>query len=71
MSENPIQIFIATFDNETEAKETLADFKWMDSEGSIELIDAAVIVRENPRQIRHWAVCGQSRAHPFVRIRTL
>src|SRR6266508_5876875 len=45
MSENPIQIFIATFDCETEAKEALADFKWMDREGSIELIDAAVIVR--------------------------
>src|SRR4051795_5904253 len=52
MSDNPIQIFIATFDNETEAKETLADFKWMDSEGSIELIDAAVIVRGADGKVR-------------------
>ena len=52
MSDNPIEIFIATFSNETEAKETLADFKWMDSEGSIELIDAAVIVRGADGKVR-------------------
>jgi uncharacterized membrane protein len=52
MSDNPIEIFIATFGNETEAKETLADFKWMDSEGSIELIDAAVIVRGADGKVR-------------------
>ena len=45
MSENPIQLFIATFDNEVQAKESLNDFQAMDKEGSINLIDAAVIVR--------------------------
>jgi uncharacterized membrane protein len=52
MSDNPIQIFIATFGNETEAKEALAEFKWMDREGSIELIDAAVIVRGTDGKVR-------------------
>jgi uncharacterized membrane protein len=45
MSENPIQLFIATFDNEVQAKQALNDFQAMDKEGSINLIDAAVIVR--------------------------
>jgi uncharacterized membrane protein len=45
MSENAIQLFIATFDNEFQAKQSLQDFQAMDKEGSIELIDAAVIVR--------------------------
>jgi uncharacterized membrane protein len=45
MSENPIQLFIATFDNEVQAKQSLKDFQTMDKEGSINLIDAAVIVR--------------------------
>ena len=45
MSENPIQIFIATFNDETEAKQALHDFQAMDREGSLELIDAVVVVR--------------------------
>jgi uncharacterized membrane protein len=45
MSENPIQLFIATFDNEVQANQSLKDFQTMDREGSINLIDAAVIVR--------------------------
>ena len=44
MSENPIQVFIASFDNEYQAKQVLDDFKSMHREGSIDLIDAAVIV---------------------------
>jgi uncharacterized membrane protein len=44
MSENPIQVFVAAFDNEFQAKQALQDFKSMDREGSIQLIDAAVIV---------------------------
>jgi uncharacterized membrane protein len=38
-------VFIAAFDNEEEAGAALQDFRAMDLEGSIELIDAAVIVR--------------------------
>ena len=52
MSENPIQIFIATFGDETEAKKSLEDFQAMDREGSIELIDAAVIVRGADGKVR-------------------
>ena len=52
MSDNPIEIFIATFDNETEAKQALGDFKGMDREGSIDLIDAAVIVRGADGKVR-------------------
>jgi uncharacterized membrane protein len=44
MSENPIQIFIASFDNEFQAKQAMKDFQTMHREGSIDLIDAAVIV---------------------------
>jgi len=44
MSTTPIQIFVATFDNEVQAGQALKDFQAMDREGSIELIDAAVIV---------------------------
>ena len=45
MSENPIQVFIASFDNEYQAKQVLDDFKSMHREGSIDLIDAAVVVK--------------------------
>ena len=52
MSDNPIEIFIATFDNETEAKQALGDFKGMDREGSIDLIDAAEIDRGADGKVR-------------------
>jgi uncharacterized membrane protein len=39
-----IEVFVAAFGNESEAGEALKDFKTMDREGSIELIDAAAIV---------------------------
>ena len=44
MSDKPIQVFIASYDNEFGAKQSLKDFEAMDREGSIDLIDAAVIV---------------------------
>src|SRR4051794_20765814 len=52
MSENPIQIFIATFGDEVAAKQSLEDFQAMDREGSIELIDAAVIVRGGDGKVK-------------------
>jgi uncharacterized membrane protein len=52
MSENPIQVFIARFDNEGEAKQALKDFRTMDREGSIELIDAAVIVHSAEGKVK-------------------
>jgi uncharacterized membrane protein len=44
MSENPIQVFIAIYDSEFQAKQALKDFQSMEREGSIDLIDAAVVV---------------------------
>ena len=52
MSENPIQVFIATYGDEAGAKAALHDFQAMDREGSIELIDAAVIVRGQDGKVR-------------------
>jgi uncharacterized membrane protein len=45
MTDNPVEVFIAAFDNETQAGTALRDFQTMEREGSIDLIDAAVIVR--------------------------
>ncbi|HYJ66693.1 MAG TPA: DUF1269 domain-containing protein [Nocardioidaceae bacterium] len=45
MTDNPVEVFIAAFDNEKQAGEAMRDFQAMDREGSIDLIDAAVIVR--------------------------
>ena len=44
MSANAIQLFIAIYDSEFQAKQALKDFQSMDREGSIDLIDGAVIV---------------------------
>jgi uncharacterized membrane protein len=46
MTDNPIQVFVATFPTEQEAGEALRDFRAMDREGSIKLVDAAVVVRK-------------------------
>jgi len=45
MSTAAVQVFIAVFGGEHEAKEALRDFQAANSEGSLDLIDAAVIVR--------------------------
>ena len=44
MANDPIEVFIAAFGTEAEAGTALKDFRAMDREGSIELIDAAVVV---------------------------
>ena len=44
MSSNAIQVFVASFGDEVQAHQVLKDFKAMDREGSIDLIDAAVVV---------------------------
>ena len=44
MSENPMHLFVASYDNEVGAKQSLQDFQTMHRQGSIDLIDAAVIV---------------------------
>jgi uncharacterized membrane protein len=52
MSDKPIQLFVASFDNEFGAKQSLKDFEAMDREGSIELIDAAVIVHDSEGKVK-------------------
>ncbi len=46
MADSPVEVFIATFADTTHAKQALEDFRAMDREGSIELVDAAVIVHD-------------------------
>ena len=52
MSSNPVQVFIATFETEDEAGDTLRDLRAMDREGSIQLFDAAVVVRGADGKVR-------------------
>ena len=44
MATSTIEVFVAAFATEGEAGEALKDFQAMQHEGSIDLIDAAVIV---------------------------
>jgi uncharacterized membrane protein len=44
MSDKPIQVFVAVYDDEVGAKQSLKDYEAMNREGSIDLIDAVVIV---------------------------
>lgn len=46
MSATTVQVFMASFSDETEAAAALADVRAMDKAGSIELIDAVVLVRD-------------------------
>jgi len=45
MTDSPVQVFVATFDNEKQAADVLAELNKMDKDGSLELVDAAVVVR--------------------------
>jgi uncharacterized membrane protein len=47
-----IQVFVAAFSDEQQAGAALKDFRAMDREGSIELINAAVIVRGSDGKVR-------------------
>jgi uncharacterized membrane protein len=52
MNDKPIQLFIASYDNEFGAKQSLKDFQAMEREGSIDLIDAAVIVHTAEGEVK-------------------
>jgi len=52
MSDQPIQVFVATFGDEVQAGQVLKDFQAMDREGSIDLIDAAVIVHTQEGKVK-------------------
>ena len=53
MADNTLQVFVATFSDETQAASALQDFRAMDREGSIELIDAVVVVRDAEGKVRY------------------
>lgn len=53
-TDNPVEVFIAAFGNETQAGVALKDFKEMNREGSIDLIDAVVLVHKTG-----WRGVGQ------------
>jgi uncharacterized membrane protein len=53
MADKLLEVFIATYGNETEAKEALKDFKSMERAGSIDLIDAAVVVHGADGKVRY------------------
>ena len=41
MTDNAVEVFIAVFDNESQAGTALKDFRSLHREGTIELVDAA------------------------------
>jgi uncharacterized membrane protein len=47
-----LQVFVAAFDNERQAGAALEDFRTTDPDGSIELVDAVVIVRGADGKVR-------------------
>jgi uncharacterized membrane protein len=52
MTENQVQVFVAAFDGEGQAAAALKDFRAMDREGSIDLIDAVVVVRSMDGKVK-------------------
>jgi uncharacterized membrane protein len=52
MASNTMELFVASFDNEKQAALALQDFVSMDREGSIDLIDATVIVHGADGKVR-------------------
>ncbi|HEU4539818.1 MAG TPA: DUF1269 domain-containing protein [Jiangellaceae bacterium] len=52
MAGNPVEVFVAAFGDEKQAGEALKDFQAMDREGSIDLIDAAVVVRRTDGKVQ-------------------
>jgi len=51
MTDNTVEVFIAAFGNETQAGVALKDFKTMNREGSIDLLDAVVLVRKTDGKV--------------------
>jgi uncharacterized membrane protein len=53
VADNTLQVFVATFGDEKEAASALQDFRAMDREGSIDLIDAVVVVRDSEGKVTY------------------
>ena len=52
MAGNRLQVFIAAFDDENQAAAALEDFRAIDPDGSVELVDAVLIVRGADGKVR-------------------
>lgn len=52
MTSKQLEVFVATFSDEEQGGAALKDFQEMDREGSIELIDAAVVVRDADGKVK-------------------
>ena len=52
MTDNQVQVFVAAFGNEAEAGVALKDFRAMNREGSIDLLDAVVLVHGTDGKVR-------------------
>ena len=53
MADSTLQVFVAAFGDEKQAAAALQDFRAMDRDGSIELIDAVVVVRDAEGKVRY------------------
>jgi len=53
MAENKVDVFVAAFDNEAQAGVALKDFRAMDREGSIDLLDAVVVVHGTDGRVHY------------------
>jgi uncharacterized membrane protein len=51
VADSTLQVFVAAFGDEKQAASALQDFRAMDREGSIELIDAVVVVRDTEGKV--------------------
>jgi uncharacterized membrane protein len=52
MADKLLEVFIAVYSNETEAGRALKDFRAMEREGSIDLVDAAVVVHKADGKVK-------------------
>jgi uncharacterized membrane protein len=52
MTDKSVEVFVAAFGNEAQAGVALKDFRAMDREGSIDLIDAVVVVHDAGGKVR-------------------
>jgi len=53
VADDTLQVFVAAFGDEKQAATALQDFRAMDREGSIELIDAVVVVRDTEGKVTY------------------
>ena len=53
MTDSTLQVFVAAFGDEKQAGSALKDFRAMDREGSIELIDAVIVVRDTEGKVTY------------------